>query len=95
MKIIYSLLALFFFINSYSQDYPKMVIEGATWIYQHEYNNFNTYNFHVYHINGDTIVNGVGYSIIYLQDFALDSLGFLSISSTGSKAALMREDTLN
>lgn len=95
MKLYHSLLALLFSSISYCQEYPQMVVEGATWIYQHEYNNINTYNFHVYHINGDTTVNGIEYSKVYLQDFDIDTLGFLSISSTGIKSALMREDTLS
>jgi hypothetical protein len=94
MKIYYSLIALFFFIHSYGQDYPKMVVEGATFIYNDHFDGL-TPDYFVYHIKGDTVINGIEYSILHLQDYNIDSLGFLKMETTGIPSAFLREDTIS
>ncbi|MDF1696057.1 MAG: hypothetical protein P1U56_09510 [Saprospiraceae bacterium] len=87
------LIYLFIFLSTYSfaQEYPKMVVEGATWMYIEKQG--GPPDFFAYHIKGDTIINGLTYSILNDQEVELDSFGFLNLTSSGSPAAFMREDT--
>ena len=78
MKLIYCLITLFFFTNSYGQAYPQMVEEGATWIYVKHYNGATTY--FAYHIKGDTTINGIQYSILNDQGLDLSPDGLLSLN---------------
>ena len=90
MKCLFSLITLFFFTLSYGQDYPQMVEEGATWIYEQKENGSTTY--FAYHIKGDTTLNGVQYSILNLQDLMYNLDGIWSITSLSIPLAYLRED---
>ena len=92
MKKLITLIFVLTITISYAQEYPKMVVEGATWMYEVKDNGNRSY--FAYHIKGDTILNGINYSILHQQGVDLDSVGFVRINTNSTLSVYMREDTV-
>lgn len=92
MKSKLTFILSLFISMSFGQEYPKMVVDGATWMYKIKDGDINS--FFAYHIKGDTTLNGHTYAVLNDQEVVLDSFGVLHLTPNGNPIALMREDTV-